>query len=83
MLIVNKQKKPGSPLLQGGVDFDAAKHVLGLQNVLNTRWQFGQCSRGRFVVPNRNGFANLRMQASSTVRLIISTLVDVPSFLGQ
>ena len=51
--------------------------------MLNTRWQFGQCSRERFVIPNRNGFANIRMQASSKVRVIIFSLVNVPRILGQ
>ena len=75
--------KPGSPLLKGGVDEEDMQRVTGLPNVMGTRWTFGQCAKERFVTPTRNGFANLRFQASSTVRLIIFLQGKLPQLMGK
>ena len=74
--------KNGSPLLIGSVDEEDMQPVVGLKNVMATRWMFGQCAKERFSTPTRNGFANLRFQASSTVRVIIFLQGKLPQLVG-
>ena len=75
--------KTGSQLLEGALSAEDLERVSGLTNVMATRWMFGQCSRERFVTPTRNGFANLRFQASSTIRLIIFLQGKIPQVMGK